>query len=320
MSLLSPDDVLRAAERLQGRVRQTLVISSAAFGGQLKLETLQLTGAYKVRGALNALMVQVATGDRRPVVAASAGNHAAGVAWAGRALGLSVVTVVPKEAPETKVSRTRALGAQVLRHGADFEEAFAEAQRLSRVHGWRFLHPFDDLDVIAGQGSLGVELLAERPDVVVLPIGGGGLASGVGTLLKAYGVRVVGVQIHGVDAMAQALGRAAPSPLCKRTVADGIAVRSVGEKTAEICREVLDDLVRVTEDEVRITMRRLALEDHVIAEGAGAVAVAALGRIPGRKKVAVVSGGNVDPLELVRVLAPRPTRRSEPYQEMMIRP
>ena len=218
------------------------------------------------------------------------------------------------------MSRTRALGAQVLRHGADFEEAFAEAQRLSKVHGWRFLHPFDDLDVIAGQGSLGVELLAERPDVVVLPIGGGGLASGVGTLLKAYGVRVVGVQIHGVDAMAQALGRAAPSTLCKRTVADGIAVRSVGEKTAEICREVLDDLVHVTEDEVRITMRRLALEDHVIAEGAGAVAVAALGRIPGRKKVAVVSGGNVDPLELVRVLAPRPTRRSEPYQEMMIRP
>lgn len=320
MSLLTSDDVLRAAERLQGRVRRTPVVPSAAFGGLLKLETLQITGAYKVRGAFNALMMQVASGDRRPVVAASAGNHAAGVAWAGRALGLSVVTVVPEGAPETKVTRTRSFGAQVLRHGADFEAAFAEAKRLSEVHNWRFLHPFDDLDVIAGQGSVGVELLAERPDVVALPIGGGGLASGVGTLLKAYGVRVVGVQIRGVDAMAQTLGHTASSTVCSRTVADGIAVRTVGEKTAEICREVLDDLVLVTEDEVRIAMRRLALEDHVIAEGAGAVAAAALDRIPGHKKVAVVSGGNVDPLELVRVLAPTPMRRSQPYQEMTIRP
>ena len=320
MSWLNPDDVMVAAERLQGRVRRTPVVTSNAFPGSLKLETLQLTGAYKVRGALNALMVQVSRGDRRPVIAASAGNHAAGVAWAGRALGLSVISVVPEAAPANKVARTQALGAQVLRHGQSFEEAFEEAQRLAKVHEWRFLHPFDDLDVMAGQGSVGVELLAERPDVVLVPIGGGGLASGVGTVLHDYGVRIIGVQIRGVDAMAQALGYAHRTRTSASTVADGIAVKEVGKRSAAICAEVLDDIIRVSEDEVRLAMRRLALEDHVISEGAGALAVAALDRVPGRKKVAVVSGGNVDPRDLMRVLAPSEPRSSTPYQEMRIFP
>ena len=300
---LSHRDVLAATARLSGRVRCTPTVPSSTFDGHLKLETLQLTGAYKVRGALHALGRQVERGDRRPVVAASAGNHAAGVAWAARALGLEAVAVVPERAPQAKVARTEALGARVLRHGADFEAAYAEARRLAAARGWRFLHPFDDLEVIAGQGSIGVELLPLRPDVVAVPIGGGGLASGIGTLLRAYGVPVVGVQVQGVDAMARALGGDTGGLTPPETVADGVCVRRVGALTRAICQEVLDDIVLVSEAEVQDAMRRLALHDHVIAEGAGAVAAAALARLPGRRKVAVVSGGNLDPGCLARVMA-----------------
>jgi len=287
-------DVADAAMRLEGLVRKTPLVPATGFPGWLKLESMQHTGAYKVRGALNALLSQVARGDRRPVVAASAGNHAAGVAYAARLVGLQAITVVPRTAPLTKIQRTESLGARVIRHGADFEAAYAEARRLSRLQGWRFLHAFDDPDIIAGQGTIAHELLAHEPDVVLVPVGGGGLASGIGLALAARGVRVVGVQVAGVDAMARTLRGTLGGFVPAETMADGVRVSAPGELTARICSRVLDEIVTVSEEAVRDAMLRLAIEDRVVAEGAGALAAAALPLVEGRRKIAVVSGGNVD--------------------------
>jgi len=273
---------------------------------------MQHTGAYKVRGALNALLCQAARGDRRPVVAASAGNHAAGVAYAARVVGLEAVTVVPCSAPVTKIQRTQSLGARVICNGATFEDAYAEARRLSHVEGWRFLHAFDDPDIIAGQGTIAHELLAHEPDVVLVPVGGGGLAAGVGLALAARGVRVIGVQVAGVDAMSRALRGTLGGFVPAETMADGVRVSAPGALTTRICRRVLDDLITVSEGDVREAMLRLAVEDRVVAEGAGALAAAALTMVPGERKIAVVSGGNVDLEALLALrsrdgLAPSPT-------------
>lgn len=303
MSGVNYQDVLSAAEVLRGVVRETPLIHSPSLDGWLKLENLQFTGAYKVRGAFHALWKQVRRGDHRPVVAASAGNHAAGLAWAAQRLGLPAIAVVPEDAPTNKTERTESFGGRVIRHGASFEDSTQEAMALAERHNWRFLHPFDDVDVIAGQGSIGVELLSFRPDLVLVPVGGGGLASGMGTLLRAYNIPVIGVQVEGVDGMNRTLRREANEFVPRDTIADGIRVQRVGTHTARICEEVLDDVVLVSEKEVRGTLRSLALTDHVIAEGAGAVAAAALHRFPGKKKVAVVSGGNVDGSILSQVLA-----------------
>ena len=305
MNAVTVQDIKEAQARIRGVIRETPIMPSSAFDGWLKLENLQLTGAYKVRGALNALIKQVQEKDTRPVIVASAGNHSAGIAFAAHKLGLQSVAVVPVYTPRVKIERAESLGTEVIRHGEDFEGAFAEAKHLSESRGWHFIHPFDDPDVIAGQGTIGLELLHMKPDVVALPIGGGGLASGVGTVLKAHGVRVVGVQVQGVDAMARKLaGRKTPF-FPRATVADGIRVRSVGARTAAICDAVLDAIMIVSESEVTRAMKRLAFTDHVIAEGAGAVAVAALDRLRGERKVAVVSGGNVDPATLSSVMRTR---------------
>lgn len=312
-------DVADAAARLHGLIRRTPLVPSSGFDGWLKLESLQHTGAYKVRGALNALLQQAARGDRRPVVAASAGNHAAGVAYAARLVGVEVITVVPATAPQAKITRTRSLGARVIEHGPHFEAAYAEARRLARLNGWRFLHAFDDPDIIAGQGTIAFELLHHQPDVVLVPIGGGGLAAGMGLVLAAYGVRLVGVQVAGVDAMARTL-RGDTTPFYPaETIADGVRVRTSGALTTQICREVLDDIITVTEAEVRAAMLRLAVDDRIVAEGAGALAAAGLHHVPGQRKIAVVSGGNVDLDALLRLRpeggpestgAPTPPQRS----------
>lgn len=279
-SQISEDRLAAAQVAVRARLGPTPLVRSHWAGASLKLESLQQTGAYKVRGALAALTAQVARGDVRPVVCASAGNHAAGMAWAARALGLRAVAVVPREAPEAKVARTRGLGAEVIRQGASFEAAAAWARDLARARGYRFLHPFDDPDVIAGQATVGAELLAHAPDVVMVPVGGGGLAAGVCLALAPRGVRVVGVRVCDADRM--------------HSVADGVRVEVLGERTAAILDRYLHDLVTVTDTEVREAMRRLYVEDGLVVEGAGAVATAGLGRVSGRRRVAVVSGGNVD--------------------------
>jgi threonine dehydratase len=279
---------------------------------------------------MNALLAARERGDTRPVIAASAGNHAQGLAWAGYRLRMPVITVMPRGAPQTKVAGVAHWGATVRLHGDNYDEAKGFAFELAAQHGYRLLSAFDDADVIAGQGTVGLELAALAPDVVLVPIGGGGLAAGVALALKSAclsamasrrGVRIVGAQVEGVDAMARALrGDHAPIEPAA-TLADGVKVKTPGALTLCVLHELLDDIVIVREAELRETLVRLALEEHVIAEGAGALALAAGRRIASKRKCAVVSGGNIDAAVLARLLSdvrtraprrPRQRTRAEP--------
>ena len=315
-------DVLAAQSRLRRYLPVTPLHHAERFGVMLKLENLQRTGSYKVRGALNALLAARERGDARPVICASAGNHAQGVAWAAYRLGVPAITVMPHGAPQNKIAGVAHWGATVRQHGDSYDEAYAFARELAEHNGYRFLSAFDDPDVIAGQGTVGIEIAAHAPDVVIVPIGGGGLASGVALALKSQGVRVVGAQVEGVDAMARAIRgdvrEIAPVP----TLADGVKVKVPGFITRRLCANLLDDVVIVREAELRETLVRLALEENLIAEGAGALALAAGRRVSGKRKCAVVSGGNIDASVLARLLSevrprpPRKPRRRAPEPEL----
>ncbi|WP_305804181.1 threonine dehydratase [Stenotrophomonas sp. YIM B06876] len=313
--VVSVADVLAAQARLRRYLIPTPLHYAERFGVWLKLENLQRTGSYKVRGALNAMLAALERGDERPVICASAGNHAQGVAWASHRLGVQAITVMPHGAPATKIAGVQHWGATVRQHGASYDEAYAFARELAGQNGYRFLSAFDDPDVIAGQGTLGIEIAPHAPDVVIVPIGGGGLASGVALALKSQGVRIIGAQVEGVDSMARAIRGdiRAIDPL--PTLADGVKVKIPGFITRRLCASLLDDVVIVREAELRETLVRLALEEHVIAEGAGALALAAGRRVAGKRKCAVVSGGNIDAAVLatllseVRPRAPRKPRR-----------
>ncbi|MCD9032280.1 threonine dehydratase, partial [Luteimonas sp. Y-2-2-4F] len=321
---VSVAEVFAAQARLRPYLAATPLHHAERFGCWLKLENLQRTGSYKVRGALNALLAARERGDERPVIAASAGNHAQGLAWAAWRLGVPVITVMPTDAPQTKVAGVAHWGATVRLHGESYDAAKAFAAALAEHNGYRLLSAFDDPDVIAGQGTVGLEIAAAlEPDVVLVPIGGGGLAAGVALALRAAclpaarggrRVRVIGAQVEGVDAMARAL-RGEPATPPRPTLADGVRVADPGRLTRRLLAELLDDIVIVREAELRETLVRLALEEHVIAEGAGALALAAGKRVAARRKCAVVSGGNLDAGVLARLLtdvrprAPRKPRR-----------
>ncbi len=316
-------DVLAAQARLRPYLPPTPLHYAERFGVWLKLENLQRTGSYKVRGALNALLAARERGDARPVIAASAGNHAQGLAWAAYRLGVQAITVMPHGAPANKIAGVAHWGATVRLHGDSYDEAYAFARELAGQNDYRFLSAFDDVDVIAGQGTVGMEIASHVPDVVIVPIGGGGLASGVALALKSQGVRIVGAQVEGVDSMARALkGDLRPvTPLA--SLADGVRVKVPGFITRRLCASLLDDVVIVREAELRETLVRLALEENIIAEGAGALALAAGRRVAGKRKCAVVSGGNIDAAVLasllsdVRPRAPRkPRRRTSPLHPL----
>ncbi len=302
-------DVERAQGRIARHLGETPTQYTRRWGAWLKLENLQETGAYKVRGALNALCAQFERGDYRPVIAASAGNHGAGVAWAASQLGLRATLVVPEDAPRCKIERIQACGGTVIERGADFEASLDWAMELAEQTRSRLLHAFDDPDIIAGQGTVALELLRIDPATVVVPIGGGGLASGVITALRGRAIRVIGVQVEGVDAMRRVLhdgvGRIEPAP----TLADGLRVKEAGRLTREICRHGLSDLVTVSEAEVRRTMIELARHEGLRVEGAGAVAVAGLRHVRNGRAVAILSGGNADPAIFDRLLGNQATRR-----------
>jgi len=313
--------VLAAQARLRRHLPITPLHHAERFGVWLKLENLQRTGSYKVRGALNALLAGRERGDERPVICASAGNHAQGLAWAAHRLGMQAITVMPHGAPQNKIAGVAHWGATVRQHGNSYDEAYAFARELAAQNDYRFLSAFDDPDVIAGQGTVGIEIAAHAPDVVIVPIGGGGLASGVAMVLKSQGVRVVGAQVEGVDAMARAIHGDTRLVDPVATLADGVKVKVPGWITRRLCASLLDDVVIVREAELRETLVRLALEENVIAEGAGALALAAGRRVAGKRKCAVVSGGNIDATVLARLLsevrprAPRkPRRRTEALQ------
>lgn len=305
--------VLAAQARLRNYLGVTPTHHAERFGCWLKLENLQRTGSYKVRGAMNALLAARERGDLRPTIAASAGNHAQGLAWAAYRLGMQAITVMPKTAPKTKIAGVAHWGATVRLHGESYDEAKAFACELAAQHDYRLLSAFDDPDVIAGQGTVGLEIAAAMsPDVVIVPIGGGGLASGVALALKAQGVRIIGAQVEGVDAMARALQGDLRIIEPQPTLADGVRVKVPGDLTRQLLGQLLDDVVIVREAELRETLVRLALEEHLIAEGAGALALAAGKRVVGKRKCAVVSGGNVDAAVLARLLQdvrPRPPRK-----------
>lgn len=310
-------DLREAAEALRPYVQRTPLLPAGALGRMagvelwLKAENLQRTGSFKVRGAFNRIRLLSSEERRRGVVTASAGNHAQGVALAARELGVRATVVMPEGAPLVKVESTRGYGAEVVLHGQDFHEADAYARTLQAQRGAVYVHPFDDPAVIAGQGTVGLEVAEQLPEVeaVVVPVGGGGLACGVAVAVKSANpaVKVVGVQAAAAPAVYRAWheGRAVQVP-ARRTLADGLAVQAPREAVLRLLRRWLDDLVTVEEDELAGAMVLLLERAKLVAEGAGAAAVAALvygkTQLRGVRTVAVVSGGNVDPNTLVRVV------------------
>jgi threonine dehydratase len=292
-------EIEAARARLEGVARVTPVYGSETLSKlvgrnvYLKAENLQRTGSFKVRGAVNKIAT-LSKGERRPgVVAASAGNHGQAVAWAAREAGIKAIVFMPQDAPMAKVEPTKNYGAQAELRGANFEEALAAALAYVESSGATFVHPYEDDLVIAGQGTIGLELAEQVPDVgtVVIPVGGGGLASGIALALRAVkpGLRIVGVQA-GLEGW---------------TIADGIAVKSVGEHTGRILEENLDELLSVTDEEICEAIVLLLERSKLVVEGAGAVAVAALltGKAGGDgNALALLSGGNIDPTVLISVM------------------
>ena len=302
-------DVEAARERLTGKgVRMTPLYASETFGRmtgrvvELKAETLQRTGSFKIRGAVNKLERLTEAERTAGVVAASAGNHGQAVAWAAREAGVEATIFMPAETPMAKIEPTRNYGAQAELTGATFEDALAAALAHVDETGATFIHPFEDTDVIAGQGTIGLELVEQLPGVetVVIPVGGGGLASGIALALRAAKpeVKVVGVQ-------AAACAPLAGGTDLGYTIAEGIAVKRPGVLTSRILGDQLESIVTVTDEEISQAIVLLMERAKLVVEGAGAAAVAALvaGRVPGDgAAVAILSGGNIDPTLLIQVM------------------
>ena len=304
-----------------GRVRSSIYLSpcarsehfsqSTANHVYLKLDNLQRTGAFKERGALNKLLSLTAEERARGVIAASAGNHAQGVAYHAGKLGIRAQIVMPLSTPLIKVSSTRSYGADVILHGANYDEACEEALRRSQAGSITFVHPFDDDTVIAGQGTIGLEILQQVPDIeaVIVPIGGGGLIGGIACAVKESNpkVQVFGVQPSRLPSMKVAVAESKPVTLnAATTIADGIAVRRAGERTLPLVQKYVDDIATVEEEEIANAILLLLEREKTLAEGAGAAAIAALVNRKLsliEKKIAVlVCGGNIDVTLLSRII------------------
>lgn len=276
-----------------------------------KLDNLQMTGSFKERGALNKLLTLSMEERQRGVIAASAGNHGLAVAFHAQRLGVPATIVMPRFAPLVKVSSARRYGAEVILSGMDFDEALAEARRLQSERGNVFIPAFNDPAVIAGQGTLGLELLEQASDLdaVIIPVGGGGLIGGVALAMKESGFtgRIIGVQAERVAGMRAALTAGAPVPLpSATTLADGIAVRRVGELTLPLVRHYVDNVVTVSEAELAHAILLLLENEKTVVEGAAAATLAALLHRPlelaGKTVVLVISGGNIDMNVIARVI------------------
>ena len=277
-----------------------------------KLDNFQRTGSFKERGARNALLRLPASRRGRGVVAASAGNHALGLAYHGRLLGIPVTVVMPEFAPLIKIATCRRLGARVVLHGSDFAEARAEAERLVASEGLAYIHGFDDPDIIAGQGTLGLEILEQVPDVdaILCPVGGGGLLAGVATAVKALRprVRVIAVESAATGNLTAALKAGRPVRVARRaTLADGLATLSVGERAFRQIRGRIDGVIRVEEKWISLAILRMLELEKTVVEGAAAVPLAAMisgaaTGLRGKRVALVVCGGNIDPVVLGRVI------------------
>ena len=303
-------DVLDARERVAETARRTPLEYSHTFSDMtgaevhLKLENFQRTGSFKIRGATNRIATLSEEERAKGVVTASAGNHAQGVALAATRTGVDSRIVMPEHAPISKIKATRRYGAEVVLHGSDYNEAAAKAHEIEREEGRIYVHAFDDPMVMAGQGTIGLEIFEDLPgaETVIVPIGGGGLISGIATALKAKNpdVRIVGVQAEGASSVAESLSKGEVVEIAGvDTIADGIATRSVGERTFEVIRERVDEVVTVPDSEIAVALTYLLERSKTLVEGAGAVALAALladafDYEEGEVIVPALCGGNID--------------------------
>lgn len=313
--MLDISEIFNAAAVLKGVARKTDIIPAPKLTSDcqlyLKTENLQLTGSFKLRGAYYKISQLSDEEKARGVIACSAGNHAQGVALGATHNGIKALICLPAGAPISKVEATKGYGAEVCLVPGVYDDAYAKAIELQKERGYTLVHPFDDEKVIAGQGTIGLEILEQLPDVeaVVVPIGGGGLISGVAFAIKTLrpDVKVYGVQAAGAPSMERSVHEGHPVHLDSvSTIADGIAVKEPGTNTYELCKKYVDKIVTVNDDETAAAILALMERQKVVAEGAGAVAVAAVmfHKLPveGKKVVCLVSGGNIDVNTLNRVI------------------
>lgn len=313
--MLTLDSIYKASHVLKEVIRHTDLIKAPKINPDadvyLKPENLQVTGSFKVRGAYYKISQLTAEERAKGVIACSAGNHAQGVALAATKAGIKSLICLPDGAPISKVEATKGYGADVCLVPGVYDDAYNKALSLRDEKGYTFIHPFDDENVIAGQGTIGLEILDDLPDVdaVVVPIGGGGLISGVAFAIKQLNpkIKIYGVQAAGAPSMFNSIHDDKIERLDSvATLADGIAVKEPGKNTFELCKQYVDEIVTVSEDEISGAILALIEQQKLIAEGAGAVSVAAVmfNKIPvkGKKVVCVVSGGNIDVTILNRVI------------------
>lgn len=310
------EDIRQASERIRGQVVQTPLSRSRTLGSwtgvdvHLKFENLQFTASFKERGALNRLLLLSDAERARGVIAMSAGNHAQALAYHGTRLEIPTCIVMPRLTPNTKVEQTRVFGAEVILHGVQFDETLSHTEMLAEQRQRTLVHPFDDPQVIAGQGTVGLEILEQLPDVgcVVVPVGGGGLISGIAVAIKALkpDVKVVGVQVERYAAVYGAIHQRAQTPSALLTVAEGIAVKAPGTNTLPIIRRSVDELLTVSEEQVEQAVFTLLEVEKTVVEGAGAVGLAAAKAYPEKFQdgptLLVLSGGNIDMMILSSVL------------------
>jgi len=302
-------DFTTAREHLQKVLLPTHLIYSPIFSEEsqnqiyIKPENLQKTGAFKIRGAYNKINKLTEEEKKRGVIASSAGNHAQGVAYAARELGIKAVIVMPKTTPLIKVQSTKKYGAEVVLYGDVYDDAYQKAKELEAQEGYVFVHPFDDIDVLEGQGTIALEILEEMPDaeVIVVPIGGGGLISGIAAAAKMIKpeIKIIGVEPSGAASATEALKKNKVVTLPEaNTIADGTAVKRIGDLTFNCIKQYVDEVVTVDDYELTEAFLLLAEKHKIIAENSGILPLAALKKLTerGKKVVPVVSGGNIDVL------------------------
>ncbi len=309
MNTIKYSDIISAQQSMKDVIRETSLIHSKTFSKMagaeifMKLENLQTTGSFKVRGAFNKLYHLTEEEKKHPIVAASAGNHAQGVAYSASQLGLKSIIFMPSFAPPSKVNATKGYGAEVVLTGDTFDDAYAASQEYCKEKKGTYIHPFNDELIIAGQGVVGLEIFRQLPDVdtVIVPIGGGGLISGIAIALKEINpnIKIIGVEAEGAASMlaSQNSNEVLTLPHC-HTIADGIAVKRPGDLTFSIVKELVDDLITVSDKELAHTTYLLLQRGKLLAEPSGAAAIAAAifkkSALMGKNVVPVVSGGNVN--------------------------
>lgn len=309
------ENIQKAAENLKNVLRKTDLIYSDFFSKEtgnriyIKPENLQNTGSFKIRGAYNKIANMPEEDRAKGIIASSAGNHAQGVAYAAGKMGIQSTIVMPLVTPLIKVDSTKAYGSDVVLHGNIYDEAFGKAMELKETHGYTFVHPYDDYDVLCGQGTIALEILNNLPEVdeILVPVGGGGLISGVALAAKALKptVRVIGVEPIGAASMSTSLDKGKVVELADvHTAAEGVAVRRVGDLCYDICSKYVDGIIQVTEEEIMEALLMLIEKHKIIAETAGALPLAAIKKLNTRNKniACVVSGGNIDVVTISSVI------------------